>query len=199
MKITPHKQEHILEAAIRRFAHFGIQKTTLTEIADDVAISKQALFYYFPDKPTLIAAVEEKIITEYIQQAEEGFARSSNVEEAMVKLLEARKKLLEEYYMLVVALINSGSPGVHENIEQVRKKMEAKELTLVTALLQRGVETGELKAVDAAKTAALLLETLSAFAQCAVEGVSIPDPKMFSSLYQKQKEVLHLFYNGIKN
>ena len=198
MKISPHKHEHILEAAIKRFAHFGIQKTTLTEIADDVAITKQALFYYFPDKPSLIAAVEEKIVTEYIQQAEQHFAQSSNVEEAMVKLLGVRKKLMEDYYMLVVALINSGSPAVHQNIEQVRIKMTAKEQTLVTALLQRGVDEGELKTLHAAKTAAILLETLAAFAQCAIEGVSIPDPKMFSSLYQKQKEVLHLFYNGLK-
>jgi TetR/AcrR family transcriptional regulator len=198
LKVTPPKQEHIVEAAIRRFAHFGIQKTTLTEIADDVAITKQALFYYFPDKPSLIAAVEEKVVTEYIGEVERGFARSIHVEEALVKLLEARKKLLEDYYMLVTALINSDSPAVNDNIQEVKKKMKAKELALVTVLLQRGMASGELKACDAEKTGALLLETLSAFAQCAIDGVSIPDPKMFSRLYDKQKEVLQLFYNGLK-
>ena len=199
MKIAPQKQEHIIAAAIRRFAHFGIQKTTLTEIADDVAISKQALFYYFPDKPSLIAAVEEKIVGEYITRVERGFAQSGNVEEALVNLLEQRKRLLEQYYMLVAALINSGSAAQNRNMEDVKKKMQAKEWTLVTVLLQRGMEAGELKALDAAKTSALLLETLSAFAQCAIEGVSIPDPKMCGRLFLKQKEVLHLFYNGLKS
>ncbi len=37
------KLDAIIEAAIRRFSHFGIQKTNMTEIADDVALSKQAL------------------------------------------------------------------------------------------------------------------------------------------------------------
>ena len=60
------KLDHILEAAIKRFSHFGVNKTTMTEIADDLAISKPALFYYFQDKNSLIAAVAEKLRDEFL-------------------------------------------------------------------------------------------------------------------------------------
>ncbi|HEU4470022.1 MAG TPA: TetR family transcriptional regulator, partial [Flavisolibacter sp.] len=60
------KQEHIVEAAIRRFSHFGIAKTTMTEIADDLSLSKQSLFYYFPDKQSLVLAVREKLTENYL-------------------------------------------------------------------------------------------------------------------------------------
>ncbi|RYZ16531.1 MAG: TetR family transcriptional regulator, partial [Chitinophagaceae bacterium] len=36
---TDQKRESILEAAIRRFAHFGVSKTTMNEIAADLSIS----------------------------------------------------------------------------------------------------------------------------------------------------------------
>lgn len=199
MKVVPHKQKCILEAALRRFAHFGVQKTTLSEIADDLAISKQALFYYFSDKQALIAAVTERIVAEYTADVEQQFAASHSVEEALEKLLDARKKLLEQNYMLVVTLVNSDGSTMNDTIYEVRNKMKEKELHLVAALLHKGVDTGELKPLDGAKTAALLLDTLSAFAQCAIDRVSVPEPGLLAPLFKKQKEVLHLFYNGLKN
>ena len=37
------KKGQIVEAALRRFSHFGIAKTTFTEVAEDLGISKQVL------------------------------------------------------------------------------------------------------------------------------------------------------------
>lgn len=47
----------ILEAARKRFAHFGISKTTMNEIAADIGMSKASLYYYFPDKEKLFVAL----------------------------------------------------------------------------------------------------------------------------------------------
>jgi TetR/AcrR family transcriptional repressor of mexJK operon len=41
------KRIKILEAATRRFAHFGMAKTTMSEIAKDLNFSKALLYYYF--------------------------------------------------------------------------------------------------------------------------------------------------------
>lgn len=43
----------IIEAALKRFAHYGLSKTTMTEIAKDISFSKALLYYYFPDKLSL--------------------------------------------------------------------------------------------------------------------------------------------------
>jgi AcrR family transcriptional regulator len=56
------KKTLIIEAAQKRFSHFGVGKTTMNEIADDLSISKASLYYYFPDKLNLYAAVLQKII-----------------------------------------------------------------------------------------------------------------------------------------
>ena len=60
------KRIKILEAATRRFAHFGMAKTTMSEIAKDLNFSKALLYYYFPDKNSLYSAVFEYVIDKMI-------------------------------------------------------------------------------------------------------------------------------------
>jgi len=50
----------IIEASQKRFGLFGIEKTSMREIADDLKLSKASLYYYFTDKESLYKAVKEK-------------------------------------------------------------------------------------------------------------------------------------------
>jgi AcrR family transcriptional regulator len=43
------KVTSIIEAARKRFSHYGLTKTTMNEIAADIGMSKASLYYYFPD------------------------------------------------------------------------------------------------------------------------------------------------------
>ena len=54
------KRNNILEIAQKRFGMYGLAKTTMQEIANDLGMSKGSLYYYFPDKERLYAAVLEK-------------------------------------------------------------------------------------------------------------------------------------------
>jgi TetR/AcrR family transcriptional regulator len=60
----------ILEAARKRFAHFGLAKTTMTDIASDIGMSKASLYYYFPDKEHLFTAVIEQEMNSFIERTE---------------------------------------------------------------------------------------------------------------------------------
>ena len=94
------KRELILEKAALRFAHFGIQKTTMNEIAEDLAISKPLVYYYFPDKVSLVVAVVEKILTEYQERLVALFAKSKDVKAAIFSMLDLRREFLQKYFML---------------------------------------------------------------------------------------------------
>ena len=59
------KVDIIIEAARKRFAHYGLSKTTMTEIGTDIGMSKAALYYYFADKERLFIAVIKKDIGEF--------------------------------------------------------------------------------------------------------------------------------------
>ena len=56
------KATRILEAARKRFERFGVKKTTMDEICQDVGISKKTLYEYFNSK-------EDLFISTFIQEA----------------------------------------------------------------------------------------------------------------------------------
>src|SRR3954468_9394537 len=62
MKEEPSKEkiDIILDAAQKRFGHYGLSKTTMNEIAADIGMSKASLYYYFKDKESIFIAVADK-------------------------------------------------------------------------------------------------------------------------------------------
>lgn len=191
------KHEQIMEAAIRRFSHFGIAKTTLTEVADDLAMTKQVLSYYFPDKQSLVNAVIEKLAAEYNSQLKEEMENAGTVEAALLKLTEVKGVFFEKYYMLITQA---------EQLELARRSainnwkqfLTDKEIGLLTRIFNEGVGKGELKPLDASKTGELLLETLYAFSRCVTDKGALPDARAFKEVLAKQREVIKLFYEGLK-
>lgn len=193
------KQEQIVDAAIRRFTHFGIQKTNLSEIAVDLGISKPALFYYYPDKDALVAAVEERIIGSYIHAVEQQFTGNDTVETALLKLIEVRMEFFERYFMMSSHLERTDPALVGTRMAKVKQTLREREVELLVRLFERGMALGEVKPLDASKTADLLLHTISALAQHCVGDRSLPpDHATVKGIFQKQIEVLKLFYNGLK-
>ena len=48
------KRKNVLEAARKRFLHYGYKKTTLDEIALDAGISKASIYMYFKNKENIL-------------------------------------------------------------------------------------------------------------------------------------------------
>src|ERR1035437_8317460 len=80
------KEQLIIEVAQKRFGLYGIEKTAMREIADDIKLSKASLYYYFPDKESLYKAVVEKEQNEFL----------ARITEKMLNL-QSSDQLLREY------------------------------------------------------------------------------------------------------
>lgn len=191
------KQDQIVEAALRRFSHFGIAKTTLMEIGDDLSLSKQALSYYFPDKQSLVNAVIQKLTMEYSELLKVEIEQAQSVEEALLKLTEVKGIFFEKYFMMA---IQAEHMEIEKNgsLKNWKKFITDKESGVLTVLFEKGVKAGELKPLEAEKTAELLLETLYAFSRCVKEKGALPDANAFKEVLQKQQDVIKLFYQGLK-
>jgi AcrR family transcriptional regulator len=193
------KYEQILEAAIKRFSHFGINKTTLTEIAQDLAISKPSLFYYLNDKNSLITAVAGKIINETLEEFENTLSATDSVEDGLYSIVEIKRKYFKKYFLLAIQGESLDAANVSSGITEVflhaRKKMEI----LLSALLNKGVEQGALKPMDTLKTSIILLETLAAFEYCMKGRKIVPGDKDMDEMFNRQKDVLEMFLNGFRS
>ncbi|SFS38980.1 TetR/AcrR family transcriptional regulator [Sphingobacterium wenxiniae] len=195
------KRAKILEVAKRRFAHFGMAKTTMAEIAKDLSFSKALLYYYFPDKHSLYTAVMEYVVNEMIQKNEEFLEKSQDVEKALMFVLESRMDLMKENYNL----FEYSSSFFMQNPGEVGKSLgpffeKAKEL--FAKILKIGVDKGELQVDDIQETAELLL-----FAQMGMKAGILnqemndcffPSPDDFDMILHKQKKMVSIFVRGLK-
>jgi len=194
------KREMILEKASLRFAHFGIQKTTMNEIADDLSISKPSLYYYFPDKVGLVVAVIEKIVTDYQERLAILFKDARNIKDAIFSMLDLRREFLQKYFMLHLADFND----VHLTKQELKKSINhirSNEIQLVKEVFEKGIQLNEIKSKNAEHSAELFVDMLAGINICVLarqEKQLVPDDKGFEEVLSKQKELSVIFLNGIK-
>src|SRR5690606_31550860 len=95
------KRKLIIDAALKRFSHFGIAKTSMSEIAEDLKLSKANLYYYFPDKFSLIEAIAYQIIEESDVVINKALDEITDTLDLLIRMLDIKKVYFEKYYMLI--------------------------------------------------------------------------------------------------
>lgn len=94
--LHPDKHTAILDAAHKRFARYGLTKVTMDEIAEDLGMSKAALYYYFPAKEDLYRRV--------VASEQQAFAHRM---EAIVRGSAPAVKKLSGYFAEHLRLLGS--------------------------------------------------------------------------------------------
>lgn len=192
------KQDHILEAAVKRFSHFGINKTTLSEIADDLSISKPSLFYYFHDKNSLVTAVARKIINELLDDFQASLELADTVEAGLYSFVEVKRKHFKKYFLLALQGESIDMVKISTSMSEVYHLARKRSLTLISNLLKKGIVQGILKPVDTEITGNILLDTVAAYEYCIRTSKAVPDIEEIDGMFDKQKIVLEMFMNGLK-
>lgn len=192
------RQEQILESALRRFSHFGIGKTTLTEVAEDLSLTKQALAHYYPDKQSLTSAVVEKITDEYVARLQLELSGATTVKAALKAMVEVKHYFFKKHFMLIIQA-DAAELSTNRMMQSWKTTLADRELDIISTVLDNAVRSGEIRKLDSRHTAGLLLDTLLAFSRCVKERCSVPDADAFEELFQKQHQVLDLFYDGLKS
>ena len=136
-KLSKEKEKAIIDAARKRFGHYGFSKVTMEEIAVDVEMGKASLYYYFPTKEDLFRAVI----------LEEQNELQKNIELILDKTITASEKLhefVEQRMKFFTILINLGTLSVHSyfDVKSVFKKLfmdfEKIELELINKIIEEG-------------------------------------------------------------
>src|SRR5690606_2946514 len=138
------RKEEIIEAAIRRFSHYGFAKTTMNEIAEDLKITKANLYYYYPDKTALIKDVICSISHELISAEEKMIAAyDGDFLGTLFAILKFRAEHMRKHYMLYINENLDWLKGLE--LSEVIKQVYTKDLDLMKLLVQKAVEDGSLK------------------------------------------------------
>ncbi len=193
------KQEAIIQAAIKRFAHFGVAKTTMSEIAADLALSKASLYYYFPDKLNLFAAVIQYITDSVAKAGEEQFLKEKDPFKAVQFFLENRTEFIIKYHNIVEYLKTFNPSQIPVEMQPVFAHFKKVEFQRLTWIIEKGIQSGIFKNRDAKKTAEILFEFLEGFRlSFLLNNPSLfPDKKQFQQILRKELEFARIFLNGL--
>ncbi len=151
------KKEQIVRIALKRFSHYGFNKTSMNEIAMDLNITKANLYYYYPDKNALIKDVLD-YITGMLTQEEllQVDAYQGDVVAVLHKMLEIRAHYLREYYVLHINESIEWIKG--QGIASLLMEMHLKNIEIVKQLFTKAIAYGELIMADVEQSAVSFVE-----------------------------------------
>lgn len=144
-KTSAATRQHILRAALKRFAHGGYAATSVQHIVDDAKVSKPTLYYYFTDKARLFQALVDSAHDEQFRLIQSAAARAKDLKSQLVEILSA---LFEHFstnreltrIALATAFAAPGEvPAGLRYLDKCRRNFES-----VHALFKRGQAEGRL-------------------------------------------------------
>ncbi|NLR59715.1 TetR/AcrR family transcriptional regulator [Chitinophaga polysaccharea] len=191
-------RDKILEAALKRFTHYGASKTTMNEIADDLHCSKASLYYYFPDKKAMHVAVLEKIAEAYFSKMEKEGEQLTSATQALYNIIDLRKEFIIRFCRLEIFKILQDNTTL---FQQEKRKAREREILLHTRIIEAGIASGEFKTDNPAHVAELLV----------LSGIGIRfslmddpredfemDEEEMDKVVEKQKQLLDIFIKGLR-
>jgi AcrR family transcriptional regulator len=193
------KVQLIIEAAQKRFGLYGIEKTSMREIADDLKLSKASLYYYFPDKESLYRAVVKKEQEEFLNKISERILSFHEPEQLLLEYTNARLSYFR-------TLLNLSRLRLEEysDLKPVFKEtillFNEKEQEIIIKIFNKGISNGIFFIKNPDATASLFLDLLKGLR------ISVFNDKKtlfieqdeFSRLLENTNAFTKIFINGLK-
>ena len=126
-KLTPDKQNRILDASINEFSEKGYQTASMNRVVDSAGIAKGSLFNYFKTKSSLFIYVYGLAldnVKDYLRTVKDKtrndsfFIRLEKIMFAGVEFIQDHPRLARIYFRI---LYTSDSPHSREILIELRK------------------------------------------------------------------------------
>jgi TetR/AcrR family fatty acid metabolism transcriptional regulator len=173
---TSDKAPEILDAALRRFLHYGLKKTTMQEIARDAGVAVGTLYLYFEDKDALVVGCADRFAERHRAAVETLLAEKLPADRKLHRyVLERHREWLE------VGVSAPHAAELAEAVLRVRPERTldyAREFEKTTlSLLREAKAQGVFPHADPERDAPLFVIALSPFFPIAGrEHPALPDP-----------------------
>jgi AcrR family transcriptional regulator len=189
----------ILSAAQTRFGMYGLEKTTMREIAEELNLSKGALYYYFSDKEHLYKAVVEKEQDEFITLFRNTIEMMDSPEEMLFEYIKIRS----EHFRTLVNLSRFRMNDfwlMKPIMESTWHAFHAKEVEIIETIFNLGIKSHLFKMDNANELAELFLDLLKGLRHSELKNKELffLDQSTYEILLHKTNLLLKLFINGLK-
>lgn len=158
--VSEQRIAQILEAATAVFAERGFDRATMEDIAEAVGINKATIYLYFDSKDALIRAIAEALFARELA----GLRAAHDLPGGAIQRLSAYYEALiaedAEVLPLMPLLYEFYALGLRrEDVRAVIADFIRESAGLLEAIIQEGIDSGELEPTDA-RLAARALDAL---------------------------------------
>ena len=151
----------ILEAALDCFAERGFAATRLEDVAARAGVTKGTAYLYFKSKEELFKAVVSGYLVPAIEQFEAAAQAPGPVSELLVKIGGMFfEKVYSTRFSALPKLVISEASNFPELARFYLDEVVGRGRRLLTALLRRGIESGEFREVDVEHTVYCMIAPL---------------------------------------
>jgi TetR/AcrR family transcriptional regulator len=192
------REEAILAAAHRRFAHYGYSKTTMDEIAGDLGMGKASLYYYFPTKESLFCAVIGREQDSFIFLAESLLDGDGAAKEKLHAYVDRRLDFFRD--ALILGKFNFDTFAcIRPVMTTLSEEFARRELNILTAVLRQGISRGEIALENPERLSKLFLHILQGLrVRVFRSGMTDPiDDYQFEDLRTETKLATTVFLRGL--
>ncbi len=192
------KREMIIERAMARFMHYGVNKTTMNEIAEDIAVTQSSLYYYFPDKSSLLSAVISRIFDDYNQALHKLMKKANSLKSGLASLVEKRIEFSKKFIMMQfneVAAETVLYGACNEQMQDGRNR----EIDALASMFSRFVNP-DTPAAETQKTATLYLDSITGLTMWALsptKGNMLQADDAFIKIRNKMHELNNIFIKAL--
>lgn len=136
--------EQILDAAQTVFNKYGVQKTTIEDIARSAGKAKSSLYYYFRNKDEIFQKVILRESELFFKQVQESLQKEKSLKNKLMVFIKLRLQAVMDFTNQNEALKSDIAIQKFMFIEDFRKEQDGKELELLIQLLKDAVAEGEI-------------------------------------------------------
>ena len=149
------KRQVVLRTAARIFSERGFHQTTLADVADELHVSKPALYHYFKSKDEILLEIQQAAIAQMTEAApDEGNGR-----ERLAAFVRRYVEMITDEFgtCLIMTGVLPLEPKNRQSVRSGSKTVEK----IVRDILKQGVEDGSIAPCDPKITAMFFFGALN--------------------------------------
>jgi len=192
-------KEKIGRSAMQCFKKFGLDKTTLDDIAKAVGFNKASLYYYYKNKEDIFIEVAIKEGEQYLELLQEKTLLKKGVENKVWFYMQSRF----DYYKNVLNMNRVSSDTLNKILPKFFELYDAmmkQEKTFLSQVIKRAVENGELIKNNTDKIADVLINISDALKHSEEQKAILKneDSVDYTQGISDMKFLVSLIFKGLK-
>ena len=157
------QRQRILQSAARAIATVGYEQCSLGDIAEELDLTRQALYHYFPTKQRIFSEIAMTTVLGMYEHTKAAAASQISCLDQLQALMLAHAEYFDQNYWMVSATIAGYGGITRREIEHIdefelcRRNYEK----LLISILRKGVKQGEFRPIDAKSVTRAIFQMLN--------------------------------------